>query len=180
MERWGWGSIHKLIGMKYFFILSFTLFFSCNLINNHSINEIDSDELTEFLQINDAILVDVRRDDEYINGHIENSINIDYMSDEFVDKTERLDKNMPIILYCRSGRRSYLSAIKLSEIIEGGNILVSLSERVLGRAPSHDVKHPITGEVIIKKSEMIDEFACEKIDSAGVKFINVYSVITCS
>ena len=37
------------------------------------------------------------------------------MSDEFVDKTERLDKNMPIILYCRSGRRSYLSAIKLSE-----------------------------------------------------------------
>ena len=115
MERWGWGSIHKLIGMKYFFILSFTAFFSCNLINNDSINEIDSDELTEFLQINDAILVDVRRDDEYINGHIENSINIDYMSDEFVDKTERLDKNMPIILYCRSGRRSYLSAIKLSE-----------------------------------------------------------------
>ena len=101
--------------MKYFFILSFTLFFSCNLINNNSVNEIDSDELTEFLQINDAILVDVRRDDEYINGHIENSINIDYMSDEFVDKTERLDKNMPIILYCRSGRRSYLSAIKLLE-----------------------------------------------------------------
>ena len=101
--------------MKYFFILSSTLFFSCNLINNNSVNEINSDELTEFLQINDAILVDVRRDDEYINGHIENSINIDYMSDEFVDKTERLDKNMPIILYCRSGRRSYLSAIKLSE-----------------------------------------------------------------
>ena len=115
MERWGWGSIHKLIGMKYFFILSFTLFFSCNLINNDSVNEIDSDELTEFLQINDAILVDVRRDDEYINGHIENSINIDYMSDEFVKNTERLDKNMPIILYCRSGRRSYLSAIILSE-----------------------------------------------------------------
>ena len=101
--------------MKYFFILSFTLFFSCNLINNNSVNEIDSDELTEFLQINDALLVDVRRDDEYINGHIENSINKDYMSDEFVEYFERLDKNMPIILYCRSGRRSYLSAIKLSE-----------------------------------------------------------------
>ena len=101
--------------MKYFFILLFAAFFSCNLINNDSINEIDSDELTEFIHINDAILVDVRRDDEYINGHIENSINIDYMSDEFVDKTERLDKNMPIILYCRSGRRSYLSAIKLSK-----------------------------------------------------------------
>ena len=71
------------------------------------------------------------------------------------------------------------SSIKLTEIIEGGNILVSLSDRVLGRAPSHDVKHPITGEVIIKKKKLIDELDCELIDLAGVKTINVYSVITC-
>jgi len=71
------------------------------------------------------------------------------------------------------------ASIKLTEIIEGGNILVSLSERVLGRAPSHDVKHPITGEVIIKKKKLIDELDCELIDLAGVKIINVYSVITC-
>ena len=71
------------------------------------------------------------------------------------------------------------SSITLSEIIEGGNILVSLSERVLGRSPSHDIKHPITGEVIIKKKKLIDEGDCELIDAAGVKTINVYSVITC-
>ena len=71
------------------------------------------------------------------------------------------------------------SSIKLTEIIEGGNILVSLSDRVLGRAPSHDVKHPITGEVIIKKKKLIDELDCELIDLAGVKTINVFSVITC-
>tara|TARA_B100000700_G_scaffold321646_1_gene421352 strand:+ start:1276 stop:5448 length:4173 start_codon:yes stop_codon:yes gene_type:complete len=71
------------------------------------------------------------------------------------------------------------SSIKLTEIIEGGNILVSLSDRVLGRAPSHDVKHPITGEIIIKKKKLIDERDCELIDLAGVKTINVYSVITC-
>ena len=71
------------------------------------------------------------------------------------------------------------SSIKLTEIIEGGNILVSLSDRVLGRAPSHDVKHPITGEVIIKKKKLIDELDCELIDRAGVKTINVFSVITC-
>jgi len=70
--------------------------------------------------------------------------------------------------------------IKLSEIIEGGNVIVSLSERVLGRVVASEVKNPITGEVIIKKNEIIDEAACEKIDSAGVKIINVYSVITCS
>ena len=70
--------------------------------------------------------------------------------------------------------------IKLSEIIEGGNVIVSLSERSLGRIVASDVKNPITGEIIIKKNSMIDEAACEKIDAAGVKIINVYSVITCS
>ena len=70
--------------------------------------------------------------------------------------------------------------IKLSEIIEGGNVIVSLSERSLGRIVASDVKNPINGEIIIKKNTMIDEAACEKIDAAGVKIINVYSVITCS
>ncbi len=71
------------------------------------------------------------------------------------------------------------SFITLTEIIEGGNILVSLSERVLGRVPAQDIKHPISGEVILKKKTLIDEAGCELIDSAGVKSINVHSVITC-
>ncbi len=70
-------------------------------------------------------------------------------------------------------------SINLSEIIEGGNIIVSLSERALGRVTAADVKNPITGDVIIKKGEMINESGCEKIDAAGVKSIKVYSVITC-
>jgi DNA-directed RNA polymerase subunit beta' len=70
--------------------------------------------------------------------------------------------------------------IKLSEILEGGNIMVSLSERALGRVTATEVKNPLTGEVIIKKSEMIDEAACDKIDAAGVKYLNVFSVMTCS
>ena len=72
------------------------------------------------------------------------------------------------------------SSVTISEIIEGGNILVSLSERVLGRVIAEDIKNPVTGEVIIKKSKLIDEFDCEKIDAAGVKSVNVYSVITCA
>ena len=70
--------------------------------------------------------------------------------------------------------------LKLSEIIEGGNVIVSLSERSLGRVSANDIKNPINGEVILKKNEMIDEAVCEKIDAAGVKIINVYSVITCN
>ena len=71
------------------------------------------------------------------------------------------------------------SSIKLSEIIEGGNILVSLSERILGRVSAENVKNPISGELIVKEKEMIDENICEKIDAAGVKAIQVFSVITC-
>jgi DNA-directed RNA polymerase subunit beta' len=72
------------------------------------------------------------------------------------------------------------SSINITEIIEGGNILVSLSERVLGRTPALDIKHPITGEVIIKKKKLLDESDCELIDAAAVKSIQVYSVITCA
>ncbi len=70
--------------------------------------------------------------------------------------------------------------IKLTEVLEGGNIMVSLSERSLGRVTATDVKNPLSGEVIIKKNQMIDEAGCEKIDAAGVKTLNVYSVMTCS
>ena len=72
------------------------------------------------------------------------------------------------------------SSVNISEIIEGGNILVSLSERVLGRVIAENIKNPVTGEVIVKKDKLIDEFDCEKIDAAGVKSVNVYSVITCA
>ena len=65
------------------------------------------------------------------------------------------------------------------EIIEGGNILVSLAERVLGRVIAENIKNPVTGEIIIKKDKLIDEFD-QKIDAAGVKSVNVYSVITCA
>jgi DNA-directed RNA polymerase subunit beta' len=70
--------------------------------------------------------------------------------------------------------------IELGEILEGGNVVVSLSERALGRVTAFDVKNPITGEVVIKKDVMIDEAGCDKIDAAGVKFIKAYSVMTCS
>ena len=72
-----------------------------------------------------------------------------------------------------------IKALFCSEIIEGGNILVSLSDRALGRMSAEDIKNPISGEILIKRKEMIDEEACEKIDSAGVKSIKVFSVITC-
>jgi len=74
---------------------------------------------------------------------------------------------------------SNCGSIKLTEVLEGGNVMVSLSERALGRVLASDVKNPLTGEIILKKSQMIDEAGCERIDAAGVKYLNVRSVITC-
>ncbi len=78
---------------------------------------------------------------------------------------------------CDPKKRSF---VNISEIIEGGNILVSLSERILGRVLAENIKNPVTGEIIIKKDKLVNELDCEKIDAAGVKSVNVYSVITCA
>ena len=112
--------------LKYILLVAFTIF-SCSLINNESINQMNSDELIEFIELNDAILVDVRTEDEYNSGYIENSLNIDYFSNDFSVNADKLDKNTPIILYCRSGNRSSMSANKISKLgfkeiynLEGG------------------------------------------------------------
>ena len=124
--------------LKYILLVAFTIF-SCSLINNESINQMNSDELIDFIELNDAILVDVRTEDEYNSGYIENSLNIDYFSNEFSVNADKLDKNTPIILYCRSGKRSSMSAKKISKLgfkeiynleggilewIEEGNVIV--------------------------------------------------------
>ena len=70
-------------------------------------------------------------------------------------------------------------SLVLTEVIEGGNVLVSLSERVLGRSAAEDIKHPISGELLVKRKDNINEEDCEKIDAAGVTSIKVHSVITC-
>ena len=101
---------------NYFLTFIFFMFFSCGLNGNSSINQMNSDELLDFIEINNAILVDVRTQDEYNSGYIENSLNIDYLSNDFSENIEKLDKNIPIILYCRSGKRSSMSANKLSKL----------------------------------------------------------------
>ena len=112
---------------KYILVVAFFTIFSCSLINNESINQMNSDELIEFIELNDAILVDVRTEDEYNSGYIENSLNINYFSNAFSVNADKLDKSTPIILYCRSGKRSSMSANKISKLgfkeiynLEGG------------------------------------------------------------
>ncbi|MEO7989544.1 MAG: rhodanese-like domain-containing protein [Chryseolinea sp.] len=54
----------------------------------------------------DAILLDVRTDEEFKSEHIPNAININVMEDSFIAKIAALDKTKTYFVYCRSGGRS--------------------------------------------------------------------------
>lgn len=61
-----------------------------------------------------AQLVDVRTPEEYAAGHIPGAINIDWFADDFIDKAKAsLTTDRPVMVYCRSGKRSAKAAWKL-------------------------------------------------------------------
>jgi len=72
-------------------------------------------EMQEISQIEGVQLVDVRTPEEYEEGYIEGFQNIDFFSDTFTQEIEKLDKSKPVIVYCRSGRRSADCAKQLKE-----------------------------------------------------------------
>ena len=60
-------------------------------------------------------LIDVGTPEEYSVGFIENAKNINFYSSTFSSDVETLDKQKPIIVYCKMGGRSAKSAKKLQE-----------------------------------------------------------------
>ena len=69
--------------------------------------------------------------------------------------------------------------ITLGAVVEGGDVLVSLGLRILGRSTAEDVKDPSTGEVVVPADTYLDENLIEVIESAGVQSVKVRSVLTC-
>ncbi len=67
----------------------------------------------------------------------------------------------------------------IKPVIESGEEMVSLSDRVLGRVPCEDVVDPATNEIIIKKGEIIEEKHLPLIDKANLLEIKIRSVLTC-
>ena len=62
-------------------------------------------------------LVDVRTANEYKGGHIKNALNVDFFSaTNFRNAFEKMDKDKPVYLYCRSGARSQKAARKLVDM----------------------------------------------------------------
>jgi rhodanese-related sulfurtransferase len=52
------------------------------------------------------VILDVRTEEEFNDGHIENAINIDFYSETFTQELDKLDKAKKYLIYCRSAKRS--------------------------------------------------------------------------
>lgn len=92
-------------------------FFIYNVINSkfvflnyyeNNMEDLSQDEWKEQLANDDnAVILDVRTDDEVAEGIIPNAIHIDiYKGQEFINEIEALDKSKNYYVYCRSGNRS--------------------------------------------------------------------------
>ncbi|WP_174299469.1 DNA-directed RNA polymerase subunit beta' [Caulobacter sp. S45] len=68
--------------------------------------------------------------------------------------------------------------ITIRAVVEGGDVLVSLGQRVLGRSAAEDVKDP-NGELVCPADTYFDEVMIDKVERAGVQSIKVRSVLTC-
>jgi DNA-directed RNA polymerase subunit beta' len=63
--------------------------------------------------------------------------------------------------------------------IDGGQVVSSLSERILGRTTAEDVRHPETGEIILRRGREVTEDIGEKIEASHVQKVRVRSVLAC-
>jgi DNA-directed RNA polymerase subunit beta' len=71
------------------------------------------------------------------------------------------------------------NGIAMSPLVEGGDVVEALGERVLGRVPAQDILKPGTEEVLIEKNTLLDEQHVRRMEHDGVDQINVRSPITC-
>ena len=69
--------------------------------------------------------------------------------------------------------------ITVRPVMDGGEVISSLSERILGRFSQRDVVDPATGEVLMVRNKLIEEPDAERIEAAGVEEMYIRSVLTC-
>ncbi len=72
-----------------------------------------------------------------------------------------------------------IDGIEVGHLIEAGEIIEPVWDRVLGRVALEDIVDPITGEVLVKANEEIDEEAVKKLKEAGIEKVSIRSVLTC-
>ncbi|MEL7520737.1 MAG: DNA-directed RNA polymerase subunit beta'', partial [Cyanobacteria bacterium J06553_1] len=69
--------------------------------------------------------------------------------------------------------------IPIRPMTDGERVIIPLKDRLLGRVPAEDVKHPKTGEVIVARNQAITDDLANEVGAAKVKEIKARSALTC-
>src|SRR5512143_2309165 len=72
-----------------------------------------------------------------------------------------------------------MDGITLGALVEGGEIIEPMGERILGRVALDDIRDPFTENVLVKANEEIDENKVKLIENAGIDKVKIRSVLTC-
>lgn len=96
------------------FVTIFTLA-ACAQSTPASISNVDAQSFVTKISDQSVTVIDVRTAQEYAEGHLTNSININVESDQFSEQIANLDKAKEYALYCRSGRRSTVAANQMAK-----------------------------------------------------------------
>ena len=65
-------------------------------------------------------------------------------------------------------------------LVEGGEVIESLRDRILGRVPAIDVLHPETQQVLVAAGTMLDEDVLDELEAAGADEVKVRTPLTCA
>jgi thioredoxin 1 len=82
-----------------------------------------------------AVILDVRRPDEYAGGYVANALNYEWNGSQFAKQIASLDKSKPVFVYCLSGRRSASAARKLRA--DGFKMVYEMDGGMSGWSASH-------------------------------------------
>lgn len=84
---------------------------ACKGSNDNTIILVDKDFMENEVISKEVQLIDVRTQEEYESGHIDDAVNFNIIDSEaFLNQIETLDKNEPVYLYCKMGGRSNRAA----------------------------------------------------------------------
>ena len=71
------------------------------------------------------------------------------------------------------------SGLVVKALIEGGEVVEALRERILGRVTTDEVLHPDTQVLVVKAGEMLDEDIMDLVEAAGIDEVKVRTPLTC-
>jgi DNA-directed RNA polymerase subunit beta' len=72
-----------------------------------------------------------------------------------------------------------MDGLYIGALVEGGEIIEPMGERILGRVALDDIHDPLTSEVLVRANEEIDENRVAKIENSGLDKVKIRSVLTC-